>query len=272
MTSVNQIVTKSVTLAGGLPAFVAAPENMGKVPAIVLVHERYGLVQHTKDLAARFAWDGYVCIAPNCFYRHPDQAKLNAGNDRYDLTDPESVEYLNTAIDYLKEVPQADATKVAVKGVCQTGRHPLVIAAERPISAALVWYGAASPREWEVTKIYTKPLEDIIAKVECPVLGVFGEADHIISLDDVRRFRGELERRNKNFEINVYRDAPHGWLNDTMPGRYRRAQAEAAWADQLLFLDEVFSGVFDEDTTTRVQRYNASVGTDYDFKKNVRLE
>jgi carboxymethylenebutenolidase len=271
MTTVNQVVTKTVKLPSGLPAFVAAPESMGKVPVIVLVHERYGLVKHTMDLATRFAWDGYVCIAPDCFYKHPDQDKLHAGESRYDMTDPESVEYLSAAIDYAKEIPQADPTKVAVKGVCQTGRHPLVIAAERPISAALVWYGAASPREWEVTKLFPKPLEQLIAKVDCPVLGVFGEADHIISLDDVRKFRGVLEAQGKNFEINVYRAAPHGWLNDTMPGRYRRAQAEAAWADQLLFLDEVFNGGFD-DEMTRVQRYNAEVGADYDFKKNVRLE
>ncbi len=271
MTTVNQVATKTVTLAGGMPAFVAAPENMGKVPVIVLMHERYGLAQHTLDLATRFAWDGYVCIAPDCFYKHPDQTGLRAGSARYDMTDPESVEYLSIAIDYAKEIPQADPSKVAVKGVCQTGRHPLLIAAARPISAALVWYGAASPREWEVTKLFPKPLEDVIAKVECPILGMFGEADHIISLDDVRRFRGVLESKGKNFEINMYRGAPHGWLNDTMPGRYRRVQAEAAWADQLIFLDEVFAGGFD-DATTRVQRYNAEVGADYDFKKNVRLE
>jgi carboxymethylenebutenolidase len=271
MTTVNQVVTKTVTLPGGLPAFVAAPENMGKVPVIVLVHERYGLVKHTTDLATRFAWDGYACIAPDCFYKHPDQVLLHEGGSRYDMTDPESVEYIAAAIDYAKQIPQIDAEKVAVMGVCQTGRHPLVIAAERPISAALVWYGAASPREWEVTKIYPKPLEEIIAKVDCPILGVFGEADHIISLDDVRKFRSVLESKGKTFEINIYRGAPHGWLNDTMPGRYRRAQAEAAWADQLIFLDEVFAGGF-EDTTTKVQRYNAEVGADYDFKKNVRLE
>jgi carboxymethylenebutenolidase len=271
MTTVNQVATKNVTLPGSLPAFIAAPENMGKVPAVILIHERYGLVKHTMDLATRFAWDGYVCVAIDCFYKHPDQAALHGGTSRYDMTDPESVGYVGTAIDYLPQVPQADPGKVAVMGVCQTGRHPLVYAAERPISAALVWYGAASKREWEVNKLFPKPLEELIAKVDCPVLGMFGEADHIISLDDVRGFRNCLEQKGKAFEINVYGGAPHGWLNDTMPGRYRRAQAEAAWTDQLIFLDEVFSGGFD-DGASKVQRYNAEVSDDYDFKKNVRLE
>ena len=66
---------------------------------------------------------------------------------------------------------------------------------------------------------------------------MFGETDHLISVGDIRRFRDCLERHGKTFSIHVYRDTPHGWLNDTMPGRYRRAQAEAAWARQHGFLN-----------------------------------
>lgn len=261
---------KDLTLKGGLPAYLAVPEGKGKVPAIVLMHERYGLVRHTKDLADRFAREGYVCIAPDCFFKHPDQAALHKGDARYDLSDPESVEYLSTAIDALADVSQADCSRVAVKGVCQTGRHPLILAAARPISAALVWYGAASKREWEVTKFQPKPLDEVIAAIDCPVLGIFGEADHIISIDDVRRFRDSLERHNKSFTINVYHGAPHGWLNDTMPGRYRRPQAEAALAAQIAFLAEVFAPGYDK--SRRIQRYAAELSPNYDFSKNVRLE
>lgn len=261
---------KMLSLKGGLPAYLAVPDVRGKVPAIVLMHERYGLVQHSKDLADRFAREGYVCIAPDCFFKHPDQAALHKGDARYDLTDPESVEYLSTAIDALADVPQADTAKVAVKGVCQTGRHPLLLAAARPIAAALVWYGAASKREWEVTKHQPEPLDEVIAEIDCPVLGIFGEADHIISIDDVRRFRDSLERHNKSYTINVYHGAPHGWLNDTMPGRYRREQAEAALAAQLVFLKEVFAPNYDK--SRRLQRYAAELSPNYDFSKNVRLE
>ena len=267
----SNITTKSLTLKGGLPAFLAVPANPpGRVPAVVLMHERYGFVKHTQDLAERFADDGFVCIAPNCFYKHPDHKELHAGNSRYDLTDPESVEYLSIAIDALKDVPQADPDKVAVKGVCQTGRHPLILAAERPIGAALVWYGAASKREWEVTKDQPKPLEEIIAKIDCPVLGVFGEADHIISLDNVRRFRDTLENHKKSYEIHCYKGAPHGWLNDTMPGRYRREQAEAGWAAQRNFLKEVFGPTYDRKALN--WKFECGSSRNYDFKKNVRLE
>jgi len=64
--------------------------------------------------------------------------------------------------------------------------------------------------------------------------------------------------------------APHGWLNDTMPGRYRRAQAEAAWAAQLAFLQRVLALGYDR--STRSQHYAADIAADYDFSRNVRQE
>src|SRR4051812_15883705 len=114
---------------GGMPAFFARPEGRGRFPAVVLMHERYGLVQHAKDLALRCARDGYVGIARNFFCRHPDQKQLNAGDSRYALSDPESVELLRAAVAAVKETASADPGKLAVAGYCQTGRHPLLFAA-----------------------------------------------------------------------------------------------------------------------------------------------
>jgi carboxymethylenebutenolidase len=265
-----EIVSKAICCASGLPAFLATPADAGKFPGIVLMHERYGLVQHTCDLAQRLARDGFVTIAPNFFYRHPDQEALHRGDVGYPFKDDEAVEHIDAALAELAKLPQLDRARIAVMGVCQTGRHPLVIAARRQIAAALVWYGAASEREWQVSERFPKPLDDIIGLIECPVLGIFGEADHVISLADVRRFRDCLDSRDKSYTIKVYPGAPHGWLNDTMSGRYRREAAEAAWALQLAFLARVFSR--DYDPTRRVQIYESEHSADYDFRNNVRLE
>jgi carboxymethylenebutenolidase len=267
---VPDIATKTIRCDGGLPAFVAMPAGEDKVPAVVLMHERYGLVKHTCDLAERLARDGFVCIAPDFFYKHPDQEALHRGDVGYPLKDTEAVGYLNSAIAELAKLPQVDCQKIVVKGVCQTGRHPLVLAAERKIAAALVWYGAASAREWQASDRYAKPLDDILARVDCPVLGIFGEADHVISLADVRRFRDSLDRHDKTYTIKVFADAPHGWLNDTMPGRYRREAAEAAWSLQLGFLKRVLDTNFDQ--TRRVQIYESEHAADYEFANNVRME
>jgi carboxymethylenebutenolidase len=264
------ISTQDITCENGMPAFLAYPAGAARLPAIILMHERYGLVKHTRDQAIRCAGDGFAVLAPNFFFKHPDQRKLNAGDARYDLTDPESVIHLKAAVATLKKFAAADVTRLAVAGYCQTGRHPLVLAAELPIGAAVVWYGAASKREWEVNDIQPKPLDDIIAAINCPVFGAFGEADHIISLADVQRFRNALEAHRKSYDIHVYEGAPHGWLNDTMPGRYRKAEAQAGWAAQQRFLGEVFGGGY-ADKTVR-WGFTCESRHDYDFSKNVRLE
>lgn len=266
----SAIRTQDILCPGGMPAVLAYPAAAGRYPVVVLMHERYGLVQHTRDLAARCARDGFLVIAPNLFFKHPDQLALNAGTSRYDLGDTEAVAYLRAALAVLDGHPAADLARTAVAGYCQTGRHPLVLAAEVPITAAIVWYGAASKREWEVNARQPKPLDEIIAQLQCPVFGAFGAADHIISIGDVRRFRGALEEHRKSYEIHVFAGAPHGWLNDTMPGRYRQAQAEAGWAAQQQFLKNALaSGRHSADITWR---FECGFAPDYDFKKNVRLE
>jgi carboxymethylenebutenolidase len=268
--STESITTESITCANGMPAFLAYPAGAAKLPAIILMHERYGLVKHTRDQAIRCARDGFAVLAPNFFFKHPDQRKLNAGETRYDITDPESVTYLKAAIATLKKYRAADTKQLAVAGYCQTGRHPLLLAAEVPISAAVVWYGAASKREWEVNECQPKPLDAVIAAINCPVFGAFGEADHIISLADVQRFRNSLEAHRKNYDIHVYEGAPHGWLNDTMPGRYRKAEAQAGWAAQQRFLADVFGGGYAAKSVR--WSFACESGHDYDFSKNVRLE
>jgi carboxymethylenebutenolidase len=266
----NTVQVEEIICAGGMPAYLARPAADGKAPCIVLMHERYGLVQHTKDLARRFAEAGYVCIAPDVFFRHPDQEGLRAGTVICSISDPDAVRDLSAAIDALDGVTSADTSRIAVKGVCQTGRHPLVLAAERRIAAALVWYGAAQKNQWPESKLQPRPLEEIIAAIDCPVFGAFGETDHLISLDDVRRLRNCLEDKKKTYEIHVFGAAPHGWLNDTMPGRYRREPAEASWAAQLKFLAGVFGATGKPSTVS--WKFVCDSSASYDFSKNVRLE
>jgi carboxymethylenebutenolidase len=121
-----------------------------------------------------------------------------------------------------------------------------------------------------VNRPQPKPLETTIASLTCPVFAAFGEADHIISIEDVQRLRNCLEASRKSYEIRIYEGAPHGWLNDTMPGRYRRPQADAAWAAQQRFLSRVFAG--GHDPMRADWRFKSESSLDYDFTKNVRME
>jgi len=253
--------TSWVELGDRSRAFLATPARF-RPPfgAVVLGHERYGLVQHTLDLTAKFASYGYVAIAPDmASHWDGDKEALNRGDAHLTLTDDEIRGYMSHSMDYLHGLPEVDSNRIAAMGVCASGGYPHLLNGVRPdLAANIVFYGG------------TEADDDVVQALTAPTLGVFGEADHVISIDQVRGFRARLEKHKKNYEIELFPGMPHGWLNDTMPGRYRQREAEEAWGLIMSFLERVYSGGYPPD---RVRwRMAAQYSRDYDFSKNVRLE
>jgi carboxymethylenebutenolidase len=261
-----------IRYGGGISAVRSLPKAKGKRPAVIILHERYGIDQHTKDLTVKLAQAGFVGLAPDLFHRFTgDRQAVLRGEQRVDLTDDGALEDLEAAVEYLKKTKEVDGDRIGIIGVCQTGRQPVLLAARRnDIAGAVVLYGAIGGREWQGNELRPTPIEDLIAQVNCPVLGIFGEADHIISIDDVVRFRNCLEKAKKNCHIRIYAGAPHGWLNDTMPGRYRKEAAKDAWNLIISFLRRYFAGGWNKDRITCT--YQSDYSVQYDFSKNVRME
>jgi len=172
----------TVRFGSGISAFRTLPKAKGKRPAVIILHERYGIDQHTKDLTGKLAQAGFVGLAPDLFHRFTgDRKAVLRGEQRVDLRDDEALEDLNAAVDYLKKSSNVDGSRIGIIGVCQTGRQPLLLAANRnDIAGVVVLYGAVGGREWLGNELRPTPVTDLIAKVNCPVLGIFGEADHII--------------------------------------------------------------------------------------------
>src|SRR5262245_49531947 len=264
---------QKVALGRDCQGFLYLPRNEAPAGAVVILHERYGLVQHTLDLAQRLAADGYAALAPDLFSRWPgDREALRRGDARVVLPDPEVAAVIDEALDFLKAHPRVAAGRIALMGVCQSGRYPIVVGSRRrDLAACVVFYGASQQRDWDVSDLQPRPMREMMQQLGAPALFVFGERDHTISLDDVRRARDALEEGRRSYRMKVYPEMPHGWLNDTMPGRYRPQQAEQAWGVLLAFLADVFSGSWPG--TGRVRwEFESAASADYDFTKNVRLE
>ena len=224
-------VTSMVTFGDRVNAFLAMPENQsGPFGAVILGHERYGLVQHTLDLTAKFAAYGYVGLAPDLFSRwEGDKEALSRGDIQVKITDDDIESYFSDSLDYLLAHPQVDPDRIAVMGVCQSGAYPLVFnSVHGGVAANIVVYGGAQAREWEVDEARPKPYEEILDGIQAPVLGIWGEDDQVVSVDDVARLQGALQSKRKSYEFKLFRDMPHGWMNSTMPGRYRPKQTEEA--------------------------------------------
>src|SRR5262249_60023022 len=127
----SAIHTRKVA-CGDMPAFLALPASEAKAPAVIVMHERYGLVRHTCDLAERFARDGYVAIAPDFYFQHPDQEALHRGDVGHDMSDPDALVRLEAAIAALAAVPPAGLGRRALMGIFQNARPPPLPAASAP--------------------------------------------------------------------------------------------------------------------------------------------
>lgn len=263
--------------------FIAVPDSVdgpsGPLPPVVVVlHERYGMVQHTQDMASRLASYGFAVVAPDLFApgqtpAAPDGQDISTqpGSGRRGVRISDSLANLKirASITALAEQLPVDVGRVAVIGVCRTGRYALSYAAVEPLTCSVALYGAAQPRDWEVTADQPEGLESLIGASKAPFLGLFGELDHLISRQDVLRLRDGMERHARSYVIHHVAGAPHGWLNDTMPGRYRPAAAEFAWSVIVGFLRQHFDQPAAERTTWE---YHADIAVNYDFASNVRLE
>ncbi len=254
----------------GTPALLCRPEGDGPFPCVILLHERYGLVPHTEDLARKMSAGGFVVCAPDLFFTHPDQAALHAGTVTAKPADGEVLALLEDAFALFAAEPAADASRLGMMGVCQTGRYPFVWAKHHPLAACIALYGAAQNRDWDVTDRQPWGMTGLIDTIETNVLGIFGEKDHIISFDDVVRLRAALENANLSYQLTIYADAPHGWLNDTMPGRYRPEIARRTWDEVMAYLTDTL--VTGRDPGTINWTFTARKHADYDFTKNVRFE
>ena len=259
-------------LASGMTCLTAAPEASGPRPAVVLIHERYGIVEHQRRLAEKFASSGYVACLPDLFHRFDgDREALARGDSRADMPDDNALADLDETLAFLREQSYVTGDDIGIVGVCQSGRQPLLYAAHRnDVAAIVVAYGGVGRNDWQANEGRPSPVGDLIARVNCPVLGLFGEEDHVIAVEEASRFRNALEDNRKSYRMRIYEGAPHGWLNDTMPGRYRHEQSEAAWVELIRFLSETLDSRWDPNHVT--WSYESSISPTYDFANNRRLE
>lgn len=266
------VTETELRLAGGEQAFLYLPDGSGKVPGIVLLHERYGLVQHTLDLGAKFARAGIAALTPDYFaHATVDLEAVKRGEISADEPDDDAAATTNLALDVLKQHPRVDSGKLALMGVCHSGRFPLLVGADRhDLAALVVFYGAANALN-STSKLRPRPMPDMIQALTAPALLLFAEGDHGHSVDHVLDFRRCFESNRKSYRLRIVGDAPHGFMNDTMPGRYRPNQTEYAWNTLLTFLGDVFDGRWP--SPGRVEwDFQSSISEIYDFSTNERFE
>lgn len=212
-----------------IPAYFARPTRRN-APAVLLIHEVFGLNAHIKSIADRLAAEGYNVLAPNLFVRAPEPPPANdtdmAQIRRAASSIPSDVAIkdMQAGLDYLKTV-KGVKKKFASVGFCMGGGFSYQIATHtHDLAGAAIFYGRT-------------PL-DLVLQVSCPLLGFFGAKDGGIPPEQVHAFEQALKQAGKKAEIYIYPDAGHGFFNDTRPTAYNAEAAADAWAKLLKFYHE----------------------------------
>ncbi len=254
------------TTDNGMRIWHSQPATETPLPLVLLLHERYGPVEHTFNVLERFAEAGFIAATPDLFHRFPgERGPIERAEERIDTIDSEAVTDIDATLDYLRSLSYVDGGQVGVAGFCLSGRTPLVYAVARPeqVAAISIAHGGIYPRDYHGDKPGQASVADLIPQIHCPILGMFGEADRSVPMENISRFRSDLERNKLNYWIQVFGDTPHGWMNTTEPERYRELQSDLAWNTLKKFYSSVFSSHWSKDSLT--WRFESDVNMKYNF-------
>ena len=220
-----QIETRPVQ-AGALQAYLARPKEGQNLPGVIIIHEIFGLNDNIRDIARRFANEGYVALAVDMFSegnRALCIARVIIGMIKNPLTSF-SMHSLDGAVKFLKEQPGIAADQLGVIGFCMGGSFALAFAVHSDeVRAASVFYGR-NPA----------PLSTLVDA--CPVVGSYGEKDGMFSKAG-RKLEATMQELKRPVDVKIYPNAGHSFFNDTLK-TYRPEAAADAWQRTLAWFRE----------------------------------
>jgi carboxymethylenebutenolidase len=258
-------LSETVTFKGydgaEMKLYVATPKSEGKHAVVIVVHEAWGLNEQIKNVAYRYAQQGFVVVAPHLFSREKDlteQAIEKAMMRMWQIppekrNDPAAIQSLMESlsenerkimnfffsgrenaekimmqdllslVSYVKDMEIVDPERVGITGFCLGGGLTYQLATHYPFKAAVPFYGA-NP----------KPLE-AVAKIKCPVFAVYAGEDMRIT-SGVPALVESMITHKKTFQMKIYQGTQHAFFNEKRPS-YNKEAAEDAWLMALAFFN-----------------------------------
>lgn len=210
------------TANGPATAYAALPDN-GNGKSVVLIQEWWGLNDHVKDIANRYAAEGFIAIAPDLYRGTVATNAEDASKLMHELK-------IEDGIDTIKNAMKAASDKYGIEhfgitGYCMGGTFALRAACELTgINAAVPFYGDI-------------PDEEVLKNLAVPTIFISGKRDQWISPEKV----AGLEKAAEQFELpveSVKYDADHAFFNNTRPEVYNAAAAADAWTKAIELFNE----------------------------------
>ncbi len=270
------IVSETVNFQGAnglkISGYLARPKVQEKRPAVIVIHEIWGLVDHIKDVANRFARQGYVALAPDLYSESKELSSVLTPenirsawsfmqtlpvNRRADMSFVQSEllkqpEDKRATIEKIMEtlfgggLPRDRLLNHLVKAVDYLNSTPFVVKGK--VGSVEFCFGggmsislACHAETAACIIFYGENPIDLIQNVKCPILGLYGGEDDRINSNLDKLVAALIKYRKTDFEIKVYPGAPHAFFNDTNRTTYREEAAKDAWKRTLEFFGRTLS-------------------------------
>ncbi len=222
-------------MADQVPLSIHQPMGAPK-GGLVVVQEAFGVNPHIEDVTRRFAAEGWLAVSPHLFHRTGDP---QLGYEDFSQVMPhmaalsadEILTDLDVALAHL-QTAGIDAARTGVVGFCMGGTVALVAAARRDIGAAVSFYGGGVSK----ARFGFDPLVEEATRLQAPWLGLYGDLDAGIPVEEVEALRAAAASSGCPTELVRYPDAEHGFHCDVRAS-YHQPSAEDAWRRTLAWFD-----------------------------------
>lgn len=223
-----QLNSSSVSYHDNVSGYLVYPNNtQEKLPAVIMIHEWWGLNENIKNQADILAKEGYVVLAVDLYHGQvaTDFNKAMQLSSSVRNNSGEAIANLQSAVSYVRSLDNVNASRVASLGWCFGGDWSLRLAlnSTEPLAATVLYYG----------KPVTDPQQ--LANISWPVLGIFGDQDQSISVDSVKQFASALNASKITNEIYLYEGVGHAFANPSGDS-YAPKETADAWQKTLAFL------------------------------------
>jgi carboxymethylenebutenolidase len=224
-----------IPVAGGsVPAYRAAPAGKTHLPVILVVQEIFGVHEYIQDVCRRLAKLGYLAIATDCYSRQGNPADYKEMAKLYSevvnkVPDAQVMSDLDATVKWAA-ANGGNTNRLGITGFCWGGRITWLYSAHNPkVKAGVAWYGRLIN-----DKDAMRPTQavDLAAKINGPVLGLYGGEDAGIPVTTINTMKAALEKGSKAAQASefvLYSKAPHAFHADYRPS-YREAEAKDGWS------------------------------------------
>jgi len=202
-----------------------APQGKGPFPALVVIHEWWGLNDWVKEQASKLSDEGYVTLAVDLYRGKVATTPDEAHEIMRGVPEDRAARDLHAAVEFLTAQSNVKKDRIGSIGWCMGGGYSLDVALQEPtLAAAVINYGHLATDG------------DSLKKINASLLGIFGGQDRGIPVEDVKKFEQTLKQQGKKVEIVIYPDAGHGFENPNNKTGYRADDAADAWKRTTIFL------------------------------------